>query len=154
MVMDQVLLEFPKDHSPFNVKAQEDAQNRLVARYNTISEQPETWIHTYSNSTWAHEVRIALFEKDSRKALFLLRLSFALFGGLALIAPMLIMTLHQTKLTALLTTSIFVTAVAVVLAYVMEDAQNKDIVAATAAYTAVLVVFVGTAMTPAASSGA
>lgn len=80
--------------------------------------------------------------------MFLSRLFAALFDGISLIAPMLIMTLHQTRLTSLLTTSIFVIAVAVVLAYVMEDAQNKDIVAATAAYAAVLVVFVGMATTP------
>jgi hypothetical protein len=34
--------------------------------------------------------------------------------------------------------------VAVILAWVMDDAGNKDIVGATAAYAAVLVVFVGT----------
>jgi len=72
------------------------------------------------------------------------RLLIAVSAGLALIAPMLIMSLHQSKLTSLLTTSIFVVFVAILLAWVMEDAQNKDIVAATAAYAAVLVVFVGT----------
>ncbi|KAH8587019.1 hypothetical protein B0O99DRAFT_642917 [Bisporella sp. PMI_857] len=83
-----------------------------------------------------------------QKTDFRIRLLIAASAGLALIVPMLIMTLHRTKLTSLLTTSFFVIAVAIVLAYVMEDAQNKDIVAATAAYAAVLVVFVGTAMTP------
>ncbi len=81
--------------------------------------------------------------EDEKKSLFLSRLAMALFGGLALIVPMLITTLHQTKLTTLLTTSLFVAAVAVALAWWMEDAQNKDIIAATAAYAAVLVVFVG-----------
>jgi hypothetical protein len=75
---------------------------------------------------------------------FLSQLSMALFGGAALIAPMLIMTFHQSKLTSLLTTSLFVMGVAVVLAWWLEDAKNQDIVAATAAYAAVLVVFVGT----------
>ena len=65
-------------------------------------------------------------------------------GGAALIAPMLIMTLHQTKLTSLLTTSLFVVAVAVALACWMED--GTSIVGATAAYAAVLVVFVGAVM--------
>ena len=69
---------------------------------------------------------------------------FAVFSGLTLIVPMLIMTLHPTLLTSLLTTSLFVTAIAATLAAVMETADPKDIVGATAAYAAVLVVFIGT----------
>ncbi|KAH6671173.1 hypothetical protein B0J14DRAFT_656158 [Halenospora varia] len=80
-------------------------------------------------------------------------LSFALFGGLVLIGPMLIMALHPTKITVLVTTTMFVLSVAIVLAWRMEDAQNKDIVAATAAYAAVLVVFVGTVMAAPAGTG-
>ncbi|RFU23838.1 hypothetical protein B7463_g12502, partial [Scytalidium lignicola] len=86
-------------------------------------------------------------KKARKRSLFVSRLTMALFGGVALIAPMLIMTLHTTKLTVLLTTSLFVVAVAVILAWWMEDAQSKDIIAATAAYAAVLVVFVGTGTT-------
>ena len=74
---------------------------------------------------------------------FLNRVKMALFGGIALVAPMLIMTLHPTELTTLLTTSIFVLVVAVILAWYMKEADKKDILAATAAYAAVLVVFVG-----------
>jgi hypothetical protein len=76
---------------------------------------------------------------------FYSRLIMALFGGLALIVPMLIMTLHRSKLTSLLTTSVFVLGLAVVLAWIMDTADPKDIIGATAAYAAVLVVFVGTA---------
>jgi hypothetical protein len=57
---------------------------------------------------------------------------------------MLIMTLHPTRLTALLTSSLCIFAVAAILAGVMNTAEPKDIVGATAAYAAVLVVFVGT----------
>ncbi len=53
-------------------------------------------------------------------------------------------TRFTTKLTSLVTTSVFVVAVAIALAYFMKDAQTKDIIGATAAYAAVLVVFVGT----------
>src|SRR5438046_896894 len=56
---------------------------------------------------------------------------------------MLIMDLHPTKLTSLLTTSVFVLAIAVCCAAVT-DWDPKDIVTITAAYAAVLVVFVGT----------
>jgi hypothetical protein len=75
---------------------------------------------------------------------FFSRLTMAIFGAVALLAPMLIMTLHPTKLTALLTTTIFVLVVAIILAAMMGTAENKDVIAATAAYAAVLVVFVGT----------
>ena len=68
----------------------------------------------------------------------------ALLGGLSLILPMLIMTLHPCLLMTLVTTSFFVLVVGVVLAGVMGDAERKHVVAATAAYAAVLVVFVGT----------
>ena len=75
---------------------------------------------------------------------FLSRLRMALFGGASLIAPMLIMRLHPTLLTELVTTSVFILAVGVVLAWYMKDAQKRDILAATATYAAVLVAFVGT----------
>ncbi|KAG4442335.1 hypothetical protein IFR05_002186 [Cadophora sp. M221] len=71
-------------------------------------------------------------------------LSRLYIGGWALTAPKLIMALHQSLLTSLVTTSVFVIAVAVALAWFMKDAQAKDIIGATAAYAAVLVVFVGT----------
>jgi ABC-type multidrug transport system fused ATPase/permease subunit len=73
---------------------------------------------------------------------FASRLAFGLFGGFALIVPMLIMDLHPTKLTSLLTTSVFVVALAITLA-VTTTWEPKDIIASTAAYAAVLVVFVG-----------
>jgi hypothetical protein len=84
-------------------------------------------------------------EKKAKKAWkrYVLRLKMALFGGFALIIPMIIMVLHPTQLTALLTTSIFVLAVAMTLAMTMDEAEAQDVVVATAAYTATLVVFVG-----------
>ena len=81
-------------------------------------------------------------EKKQRERLAA-RLIMALFGGLALVAPMLVMTLHPTRLTTLLTTSICIVVVAVALAFYLGDARPKDVMAATAAYAAVLVVFVG-----------
>jgi len=74
---------------------------------------------------------------------FFLRLKMALFGGLVLVVPMLIMSLHPTLLTQLLTTSLFVLFFSIFLAFEWTHAEEKDIIAATAAYAAVLVVFVG-----------
>jgi VIT1/CCC1 family predicted Fe2+/Mn2+ transporter len=81
------------------------------------------------------------------KERFTSRALAAIFGGLAVIVPMLIMSLHPTRLTQLLTASIFVVSVALILAWVMDEAERKDIIAATAAYGAVLVVFVGASAT-------
>jgi hypothetical protein len=74
---------------------------------------------------------------------FIPRLKMAVFGGLIFLIPMMIMVLHPTKLTALLTTIICVLSVAVSLSF-RSYARPIDILSATAAYAAVLVVFVGT----------
>ena len=81
---------------------------------------------------------------QKRRKLYISNTTFAVFGGLSLIIPMLIMTLHQTRLTTLLTSSLCIFAVAATLAAVMNTAEPKDIVGATVGYAAVLVVFVGT----------
>ena len=67
----------------------------------------------------------------------------AAFGGATLIVPMLIMVLDQRMVTTLVTTSAFTLGIGLILAFWMEDSNGKDIIAATAAYAAVLVVFVG-----------
>ena len=73
-------------------------------------------------------------------------LAMGVFGGLSLLIPMMIMVLNPTKLTNLVTTIVFVLFVAVALAATMDKAEPKDAFAAVAAYTAVLVVFVGTSI--------
>lgn len=90
-----------------------------------------------------------LNKQDQRRGLIenlFNRVRMALFGGVVVVAPMLIMALHRTLLTTLLTTSVFVLAVGLVLAWSMDTAEPKDILMATAAYAAILVVFVGTTL--------
>jgi len=81
-------------------------------------------------------------EKKAQKA-FYSRLIMAVIGRFALVVPMLIMTLHSSKVTSLVTTSVFALFVVISLAWFMDTAEPKDIIGATAAYAAVLVVFVG-----------
>ena len=69
-------------------------------------------------------------EKERRR--YGKNLIMALFGGFALIVPMLIMAFHPTQLTTLLKTSIFVLVVAMLLAALMGSAESKDVVTATA----------------------
>ena len=86
------------------------------------------------------------FTKQSKFEALVNRIKMALFGGVVVVVPMLIMALHRTLLTTLLTTSLFVLAVGLVLAWSMDSAEPKDILTATAAYAAILVVFVGTTL--------
>lgn len=75
--------------------------------------------------------------------LFLTRLAFAIIGGIFLIAPMWLMVLHNTRATVLSTTSISVLLWAIAAAWKLEGGP-LSVLSTTAAYAAVLVVFVGT----------
>jgi len=81
--------------------------------------------------------------REQKKA-FTGRVAMALFGGVSLIVPMLVMTLHPSRNTSLITTSVATFVFAIALAIGATDTAGKDVLAATAAYAAVLVVFVGT----------
>lgn len=70
------------------------------------------------------------------------RLVIAAAGGAFLVGPMWIMVLHGGLYTSLISTTAFVTAFGILMAYFLNEA--KDVLASTAAYAAVLVVFVGT----------
>lgn len=87
-------------------------------------------------------------EQRSQENAFTQRIIMAMFGGAALIGPMLIMTLHPSKNTSLITVSVATFVFALVLAFIARDGAGKDVLGATAAYAAVLVVFVGTSMAP------
>lgn len=81
---------------------------------------------------------------------FLQRVGMAVLGGAFLIGPMHIMVLHPGKISNLVTTSVSVVLFGTLVAAVLE--KMFDVLSVTAAYAAVLVVFVGTS-TGAASSG-
>lgn len=78
----------------------------------------------------------------SEKQQLLKRIGMALLGGAFLIGPILIMVLHKSLPTTLLTTSICAAVFGLVTAIFLED--PFDVLSGTAAYAAVLVVFVGT----------
>jgi hypothetical protein len=69
------------------------------------------------------------------------RLGVAAVGGIFLIAPMWLMVLHRTLYTALISTSVFVSIFGLTMALFLDGL--KDVLSSTAAYSAVLVVFVG-----------
>ena len=78
-------------------------------------------------------------EAVDRIAQFLL----ALIDGASLIVPMLIMSIHSLNKKSLITVSVATFVFSFVLSMALK-LQNNDVLAATAAYAAVLVVFVGT----------
>ncbi|KAF1962514.1 hypothetical protein CC80DRAFT_396156, partial [Byssothecium circinans] len=82
-----------------------------------------------------------LNQKQRVEAL-LQRIGMAVVGGLFLIVPMLIMVLVPSLLTSLLTTSLSVMAFGLTISFTLENAFH--VLSGTAAYAAVLVVFVGT----------
>jgi hypothetical protein len=81
-----------------------------------------------------------------KRLAFSSRLIMALFGGMALIAPTVIMALYPYRNTCLATTAAATVIFALVLAFGARDSTGKDVLAATAAYTAVLVVFLGSSV--------
>lgn len=71
------------------------------------------------------------------------RLLMALFGGIALIIPTVLMVLYPYRDTCLIITSVGTVIISLVLAFGARDSTGKDVLGAIAAYTAVLVVFLG-----------
>ncbi|KAL8389072.1 hypothetical protein RB595_008810 [Gaeumannomyces hyphopodioides] len=88
----------------------------------------------------------------ARKHAFVSRFAMALFGGIALIVPTVVMAKVQGIDVSLITTSVAVVLFGLALAFGATDSTGKDVLAATAAYTAVLVVFVGTSLGGGAST--
>lgn len=79
------------------------------------------------------------------------RLRMAGFGGAALIVPMLIMALRPGLVVNLVTTSVATILFGTAAAFMLSGSSGQDVLASTAAYAAVLVVFVGASLTPGSS---
>ncbi|KAK1751312.1 hypothetical protein QBC47DRAFT_307927 [Echria macrotheca] len=78
------------------------------------------------------------------------RVVMAALGGAFLIAPMWLMVLHNTLYTALVSTTVFVFVFGLMMSALLE--KPMDVLSGTAAYAAVLVVFVGLGPSGGASS--
>lgn len=86
-------------------------------------------------------------EQNAKLKSFEMRLLIATLGGMFLIGPMWLMVLVKSwQYTALVSTTAFVAVFGFIMACFLTD--YKDVLASTAAYAAVLVVFVGTNSTP------
>ncbi|KAK3327037.1 hypothetical protein B0T19DRAFT_474898 [Cercophora scortea] len=74
------------------------------------------------------------------------RVNMAVLGGVFLVGPMWLMMLHNTLYTSLVSTTICVVVFGFVIALLLE--KPMEVLSGTAAYAAVLVVFVGLSTTP------
>ena len=83
---------------------------------------------------------MGLRELDQEGRLSRQRIVMAIFGGISLIGPMLIKSTNPSLITVSVATFVFALALAVGAI----DSGGKDVLGATAAYAAVLVVFIGT----------
>lgn len=85
--------------------------------------------------------------KAQKRENYAKRAVMAVIGGAFLVGPMLIMVLHPGLVTSLVTTSACVVVFGLVIALPGLLDKPSDVLSATAAYAAVLVVFVGTSGT-------
>jgi VIT1/CCC1 family predicted Fe2+/Mn2+ transporter len=107
-------------------------------------DQLAPYIGAYRRIPRPDENRVEVWEKQQSKGKeTTARFLMAAFGGLMLIVPMLIMSYHASHTKSIVTSSLFVLFVAFILA-AFSEASGQEILGATAAYAAVLVVFVGT----------
>ena len=126
---------------------------RLEDKEGSDDELRRWWKNTLSRKlTYSKEERMsrklefARHEPPMRISGFVDRLAqfiLAFIGGASLIVPMLIMSFHASKTKSLVSVSLAVLLFSFVLSMALK-LQNNDVLAAAAAYAAVLVVFVGT----------
>ena len=104
------------------------------------------------NDMWYAEGEIKIMEgkslheeKVSPAVDVLARILMSLIGGAFLLVPMIVLSFLRNSLVhSLIVTAVFIIVFAILLS-LLTSASNQDIVSATAAYSAVLVVLVGVA---------
>ncbi|ROW00295.1 hypothetical protein VMCG_07256 [Cytospora schulzeri] len=97
----------------------------------------ESYEETYSDLNTSRVV----YAWRARKIALLKRLQMATSGAVLLLGPMWLMVLHKTVYTGLITTTVCVAILGVLCSLILE--KPLDVLSATSAYAAVLVVFVG-----------
>ena len=135
----------PRD--PFYVTAERRVDNEVMqTAMGTIAVHEHDLKEVDATEKWdAKRNPIGGTRKDTLRSTwweqFYERVGMAALGGAFLIGPMWLMVLHNTLYTGLISTTAFVTAFGLIMAWFLE--QNMDVLSTTAAYAAVLVVFVG-----------
>lgn len=105
---------------------------------------------------WYRDLKVKLNGRKSRNLIYagsrrlagtIARFIIGILGGASLIVPMILMTFLTTRNEHLIITSVFTFAFAFGISFA-STATNQEVLGATAAYAAVLVVFVGTSSPP------
>ena len=107
----------------------------------------------YANPQLPFDSRGNIKSRSKLKA-FWARFYMAMFGGIALIGPMILMVLKTSLVTALVTVSLSVFLFGLALAIFFTDVGPETVLASVAGYAAVLVVFVGTSTQSASGNSA
>lgn len=124
---------------------------RRAARHIRLSHRSlagvEDWERDFRLQNLSHKTAREEKRQKQAEALWATtrRFGMAVAGGIALIIPVIIMTVYEGRVQSLVTTSVATFLFAIFVTW-YSNANEKDIIAATAAYAAVLVVFVGTSL--------
>ena len=143
------------DDDPFLMKTSRAIERQIMETVGLVPNhvlpagplpQPLDHAHPRLRTTGRNSVNRA-----SRKEKRVLRFSMAATGGSFLIVPMIIMATVPGLTSSLVTTCVSVLVFACLVAW-RSDLSPNEVLGTTAAYTAVLVVFVGTSLVPAVPS--
>lgn len=115
-----------------------DKDMRQLTKENGSPDDPD-----YSEDPAFGNEKILLMNFEEIREVYKGRVTMAMIGGLFIIGPMLVMVLHPGLVTSLVTTSVCVFLCGLAMSMVLFE-RPYDVIAGTAAYAAVLVVFIGT----------
>lgn len=126
-----------RDRAPPSDPSQQiQGLDRVTEKYGLSDLIDEKPVRHFGNATRTSTIRKEMIEQYTRNV------GMDMTGGAFLIGPMLVMVLHPGLTTSLITTSVCVFAFDLVMAVSLT--APFDVLSATAAYAAVLVVFIGT----------
>lgn len=123
--------------SPITARAEFDQDNQFLMNELGVIDPEDGLVRVGHGTRTEHNERKER-EQYARKVIM------AVTGGAFLIFPMLVMVLHPGKVTSLVTTSVCVFAFGLLMSSSHALQEPFDVLSATAAYAAVLVVFIGT----------
>jgi hypothetical protein len=141
------------ENDPFIVTTATSLGERLISEANDLG-KPARWPKEWPDKTnflapakdrYHPMLPGGLRNRDNanrRRQAFIHRVGSALIGGIAFVGPMLLMMLHNTLVTRLVTASVSIFIFGLAYAFVQHTADPRDVMTAVAAYAAVLVIFV------------
>jgi len=115
---------------------------KYLPNYLIYTERQKTYLKGESEDRKSNRT---LFPGDPYVVDKIARIMFGILGGVVLLVPLVVLTFIENNHYRLLATTLFTFVFVLFMAF-FSDASNQELIGATAAYTAVLVVFVGSAL--------